>query len=217
MHCADAERCELDDFETLFGERSPKPLRRSVASRQDHGDRARFDAWQREPQHRRRRFVEPLHVVDGQHETTCLSEPAERTEKPEGNDALVNGRTTGFREGECRLERPALRARQLGQDLVDDTSDQIRDAGERESGLDFGRAARQNQCTACLRSFDRREPERGLADPRLAHDNRRGERAGARIKEIDEHCKLVLSTGEVPNARCHASVPPTGFEPVLPA
>ena len=65
---ADAERAELDRQEPRLRHSPAQPERRLVAGGQDCGDRLCLEAGQSEPEHRQRRCVEPLDVVDREQE-----------------------------------------------------------------------------------------------------------------------------------------------------
>jgi hypothetical protein len=72
---------------------------------------------------RRRRLVQGLHVVNGNHDTVAPAEPSQRVQKREGYEALLH-RTTGG-EAECRLQSAPLRPGQLGQHLGDVFAEEI--------------------------------------------------------------------------------------------
>ena len=65
---ADAERAKLDGLGIAPPELLGQPKRHLVASRQECGHWLRIEAGQSEPQHRQRRCVEPLDVVDREQE-----------------------------------------------------------------------------------------------------------------------------------------------------
>ena len=149
MERANAERRKLDDSESPGRQSLLEPRRRRTAGGKDDHDRLRLEARQREPQHRRRRLVEPLDVVDREHEPLCgcqrRSQAAQGVEKRERNDALIRRSTIGLREGERGFERPPLGARKVSQDPVDDTPDEIGHADEREVSLGLRGPGREHQ------------------------------------------------------------------------
>ncbi len=205
---ANAERRELDGLEPAGGYSLLKPRRSHTASGQDDHDRLALEARQRESQHRRGWLVEPLDVVDGEHEPVRGrhrgSQAAEGVEKRERDDAFVRRCTVGIREGEGGFERAPLRPWQLRQDLVDNAPDQVGQPDEGEVRLGLRGSAREHERTGRPRSLDCGQPQRRLADPGVADDHCGLEPISGRVKEIDESRKLVLPADQVPNADCHA-------------
>ena len=151
---------------------------------------------QSEPEHRQRRCVEPLDVVDREQEPVAGGELPQRAQEGERDHALVGGATLGFRERERRFERPPLRPRQLRQHVGNDASDQVGQPDERERRFRFGRTAGEHQIAALPRRLDGGEPHRRLADPGLADEHGGRGKLSGRLEEIEESGELVLPAGE---------------------
>ena len=149
---ADAERAELDASEPLLRHGPAQPERHLVASGQDRGDRLIVEAGQREPEHRQRRCVEPLDVVDREQQPVVGGELSQGAQEGECDDALLGGRALGLRERERGFERPPLRPRQLRQT-------------RRRRRLRSGRPARRTRTAPPPRRTAGEHPVSALASP----------------------------------------------------
>ena len=105
----DAERPERDRHEPLFRNASSHPGGNLVARRQDRCHRLQLETSHREAKHRHRRRIEPLHVVDCEHDPLVGGKHSQGVQEGEGDHALVCRRPLGVRERERGLERPSLR------------------------------------------------------------------------------------------------------------
>ena len=68
------------------------------------------------------------------------------------------------------LQGLALRARSLGECLVEHSPDQVPDRRVRQAGLVFARPRNQDAMTGSRSGFHSRSPQGGLADPRLTFE-----------------------------------------------
>jgi hypothetical protein len=200
----DAERAQLDGPEPSLQDTATEPEGHLVARGQDDGDRLCLEAGESEPEHRQRRCVEPLDVIDREQEPVADGELPQDAEEGERDHALVGGHTVGFRERKRGFERPPLWSRQLWQHIRKGSSDQIGQPDERVPGLCLGRTTGEHQIAALLGRLGSREPERRLADPGLTDDHGRCGQLLVRFQEFEESGELVLPAGEVGNADDHA-------------
>ena len=168
---ADAQPVDVDRHEPL-GQAPSQPRRRLAACREQNGERLLVEACEDEPESGGRRGVEPLEIVDGEAELPVADEEIERGAERRGHGALVR-RSPLLAQEQGGLERPPLDRRQLGEDVVDDAPEEVAQAGVREPGLGLGRPAREDAVAARPRGVDPCEPERRLADPRLAVEEQR--------------------------------------------
>ena len=118
-----------------------QPRRHLVASGQDRGHWLRLEAGQSEPQHRQRRCVEPLDVVDREQQPVVDGELPQGAQERECDNALLGGWTFGFRERERGFERTPLRPGQLGN--TSGTTPPIRSASPTNENAASASAARQ--------------------------------------------------------------------------
>ena len=199
----DAERPERDRHEPLFRNASSHPGGNLVARRQDRCHRLQLETSHREAKHRHRRRIEPLHVVDGEHDPLVGGKHSQGVQEGEGDDALVRRRPLGVRERERGLERPSLRPWKLRQDLADILADQVGQTDKREPGLGFGGAARKHPVAARLRSLGGCRRQCRLADTGLADDDGGGKEVGGRVRRSRRAASSSSLPDEMPNADRH--------------
>ena len=140
MRRADAERPDPDPLDPVAVERvldrgrllrlaePPRPQQRDVGLRQPA---------QRKPERARRRGVEPLQVVDGDHQPV-LGEQLESTPNGDSERPLVDAALRCILDQQRDLERPAPRRRQCRQHLVERIVEQVAEAGVGERTLRLG-------------------------------------------------------------------------------
>ena len=145
VESAQAEWAELDRREPLRRDRSEEPGRHHVAGGEERGNRLAFEPRQGVAEHRQRRRVEPLDIVDREQQSLTLRERSQDREEGERHEPLVGALALDLRPSQGRFERTTLRARQVGQHVVDDLAEQVGQADEREAGLDLGGPTRQHQ------------------------------------------------------------------------
>ena len=164
---------------------SPGPARLSVA-----GSRTRS---------RRRRRVEPLEVVDREHDV-----PSAASARSSERRAVPTRRRSGGRSASTR-RRATSSARRCGSGkhrdaLGRDRRQQIGESGEGEPRLRLGRSCDQHDRAPVARLPDSLVPERCLADSRLAQDR---ERAGAAVALCQERLH-DRDLGLAPDDRRHS-------------
>ena len=140
MRRADAQRPDPDPLDPVAVERvldrgrllrlaePPRPQQRDVGLRQPP---------QREPERARRRDVEPLQVVDRDHQPV-LGEQLESTPDRDSERPLVDAALRRILDQQGDLERPAPRRRQFRQHLVERAVEQVAEAGVGERALRLG-------------------------------------------------------------------------------
>ena len=91
-----------------------------------------------------------------------------------------------------------LGAAQGGQHLVEDVLEEIAEPDVREPALGLGRPRREHAQAPPARSLDAREPERRLADPRLALEHERGRPLVGAVDEGVERGELLVPADDLP-------------------
>ena len=120
--------------------------------------------------------VEPLHVVDREHDGGLRGEPADRAEERDADRARIGGRPIVRFQDERQRQRPALRSGKRLERLVQHRIEQVADGRERQRRLALGGHRLENAEAALLGVGDACPPERRLPHPRLAleHERRGG-------------------------------------------
>jgi hypothetical protein len=131
---ADAQAVNVDRPESLLGHRAANPGRHVAAGRQQGRDQFTIQASVRETNRRKRRCVQPLHVVDCQAEWIVAGEQPQGSQEGSGDRALI-GVELGIAKQQRRLERPRLDRRQLGQKVAGGIAEEVGQPREREAGL----------------------------------------------------------------------------------
>ena len=153
---------------------------------------------EREAERARRRGVEPLEVVDREHELV-LGQELQGAANGDAECAGVDRPPGRVLDEEDDLERPPPRRRQGRQHLVEDAVEQVAEPGVRERALRLGGPRREHAQPAPARVLDRRAPERRLPDPGLAleRDRNRPVRDRAAIEERGQRAELLLPPDDV--------------------
>ena len=128
---------------------------------------------QREHKRARRGRVEPLDVVDGEHDRRLCGERLQGCPNRHGERARVDRLFESIVHEQRHFERLPSRCRQGGQNLLEHALEEVTEHDVRERALGLGRARREDAETLLVRFFDRRTPKRGLPDPRLALEHER--------------------------------------------
>jgi len=132
----------------------------------------------RELEHRPRRLVQPLQIVDRNKQRPPLVEPQQQRLDRDPERAEV-GRLGGRLVQEERdAQRPPLRRRQLAH-LVPELTEQIAERSEGQLRLRLGRPRRYHPQPAPARKLDSGTPQRRLADPGVALEEQRPRRIHA--------------------------------------
>ena len=167
-HTQRSHRQQLDAL------RAQRPLHRRrldavgepPGEQQQHG--ARGETAQRERERARRRCVEPLHVVDCQQHRASLAEHVQHVAHRDTEGAVVDRFVCGFLVQQRNLERPPPRHRQQRRDIGEDLLEEVAETDVRETPLGLRGPRREHDQAALARRGHPFEPERRLADPRLA-------------------------------------------------
>jgi hypothetical protein len=173
----DRERPELEPLQAPRMSDAVEHVRVRRAQREERPDRLVRQPPERELDRSRRRRVEPLDVVDREHDLPGRGQLAEEREHRRSDQAPLRG-TVGLDAEQRDVERVALRARKGGQRLLGDRRHEVGEPGEREPRLRLCRARHEHRGAAPARPPNGLGPERRLADPRLADDRKR---AGAAV------------------------------------
>ena len=176
----DRKRYQLEvlDLEVALERRDRRSSKLRRAHREEAAHRLLAEPAQRELDHRRRRSVEPLEVVDRAHDLRFAGERAQEREESGADDATL-GRPCGGGAQERGVETHPLRLGQSREELVRHVGEQIREPREGEPGFRLGRPRDQHSRTLRTSMLDRRLPQRRLADSRLADDRERAGSLGA--------------------------------------
>ena len=214
MRRADAERPDPDPLDPVAVERvldrgrllrlaePPRPQQRDVGLRQPA---------QRKPERACRRDVEPLQVVDRDHQP-ILGEQLESAPNRNSERPLVDTALRGILDQQGDLERPAPRRGQGRQHLLERVVEQVAEAGVGERALRLGGARREHAPPAAARLLDGGAPERRLPDPGIAFQGdrdrashcatpveKRRQRADLHVSahDLDCHVRAAIVTGGI--------------------
>ena len=152
------------------------------------------------PQRERQRAgglaVEPLHVVDREHDRRVGRREQQQRAQADADRGRVGRGVAGGAADQRDLERLALRGRQLVQVIVGEIVGEVAEAREREPRLGLLGDAAQHAVAARLRVGQRRPPDGGLADAGLALDQ---QRARAVVEAVEQRARsgaLLVSLDE---------------------
>jgi hypothetical protein len=170
----DRERPQLDalDPEVALERRDRRSGKLRRAHREEAQHRLLVEPAQRELDHRRRRSIEPVEVVDRAHDLRFAGERPQKREESSADDAPL-GRPCGRGAQERGIEAHPLRLGQSREELVRHVGEQIRERREGEPGFRLGRPGDQHSRALRTSVLDRRQPQGRLADSRLADDRDR--------------------------------------------
>ena len=136
MEGGDRKRSQLDvlDLEVAVerSDRRSRKLRRAQREEASHGLLA--EPAQRELDHRCRRSIEPVEIIDRAHDLRFAGERAEKREESGADDATL-GRPRGGGAQERDVETHPLRLGQSRYELVRHVGEQIREPREGEPRL----------------------------------------------------------------------------------
>src|SRR6266581_3141169 len=201
----DVERANLDVGEAV-GEGSPQLLeQRTVercAVRYERTDPFRSQPSRGVHERARRRRIEPLHVVDRDHDGSYLGERPQHVQEGDADGVRVGRRAlVVVVEYERATERTLLGLGQRSERVLECGVEHVAQTGERERGLAFGGSRSQHAETLRLRFGGARLPERRLPDPRLAFEHQCRGSAGDARNEVAENTELGIPA----NDSCHLS------------
>ena len=176
--------------------RSRAQRRRGIveASSEQEADRVTVEATDRERDGLRRRRVEPLDVVDGDHDVAIGRQGSQRVQAGNRDRPRVGIRTLRLLAEQRDAKRLALRDRQTGECLVGHRLQDVPETRVRERRLGIGRAGLQHTPRPRQRVLDRRRPEGRLAHSRVSLDEGDPWRGRARLEERLDTRQLILST-----------------------
>ncbi len=143
------------------------------------------------------RGIEPLDVVDREQDRRASGERAERGEERTWKGDSIR------RPGCCRLqpgcdgERPTLRLGKLVRDLGQETVEQVAESAERERHLRLHASRHEDPPAGLPSQLDPRAPEHGLADSRLAANQRTARATGQLVDEPRQLGELGLPSDEL--------------------
>ena len=149
MQLAQAQGPEPDPPQALFRERLGETERGQLVARAPSGqqqpDRLLAQTTRRELEDARRRPVEPLRVVHGDHHRPGLGKRAKQAEKAKRDSALPGRIVACLGEDERQTRAHAAAAREAAATSPRQTLQQIPESRERETGLGAGRPAERTR------------------------------------------------------------------------
>ena len=203
---ADAERPDRQPPDALLLERLFE-LGRAWAfpepPRQQHEHAVGLDPSQREREHGRRGRIEPLDIVDREHERPALAQELQHVAHSHGERAVVDDSARPVFEQERLRERPPPRRRQPGKDVCQRALEEVGQPQAGKTALGLGGPRGEEQVPAFPRVLDTGSPQRRLADPRLALQHECRYPLGPRVQEGVNPLELLLSPDD---PRCHLSL-----------
>jgi hypothetical protein len=192
---AHAERCEpppLDSSREREVEREGVAhIRLLDSERGHHRNRVRVDPAQREGERVRRRAIEPLLVVDREHDRRLAREDAQAGQQRAGDGAWARRLVAGARAQQRHVERAALRIGEKRQGPIRDRAHEIGQRCECELRLGLHGPAREQRDAAFRGSLEHLPPDRGLADAGLALEDERYGSGGRELEEAVDRRQLL--------------------------
>ncbi len=148
------------DFRRLrsIGEPSGEQHENIVRGKPSQGERKRA----------RRRWVEPLDVVDGDQNRFLFAEKLHHVAHRDGERAMIDSLTRRLLSQHRDLERVPSRCRERRQGVVEDVLEQIAQSHVSEAALGLGRPRGEDAEIPPVRMLNPGEPERRLPDARFA-------------------------------------------------
>ena len=181
---ADPQRTHGDALDPRRVERAIEVQRRLVvagaAAREQQSRRLVAQSPHDELEHRPRRLVEPLDVVDGHEHGGGCAELVQHSQDCAADRAFVGGLPVSLLEQQRHFERVALGGGQRRQRVVEYPVEQVGDARERQLRFGQCRRAAQHALSFIDGQRDAVAPQRRLADARIAFDHERAHRRVAR-------------------------------------
>ncbi len=171
MEGGDRKWPQLDvlDLAVALESRDRRPGKLGRAHREEAPHRLLAEPAQRELDHRRRRSVEPVNVVDRAHDLRLAGERAQEREEARADDATLR-RSCRSGAQQRGVETHPLWLGQSREELVRQVGEQIREPCEPEPGFRLRRPRDQHPGTLRTSQLDAHLPQRCLADSRLTHD-----------------------------------------------
>jgi hypothetical protein len=143
-------------------------------------------------QHARRGRIEPLEVVDSEHERGLRSQNVQRA--PDGHAECARIRAIGgILDEERHFERAAPRRRQRRQHTLERVLEEVAEAGVGKASLHLRRLRQENPESPRARGVDARTPERRLPDPRLALEQECRRSRGGPVEDGVQGAELPVS------------------------
>ena len=168
----------------------------AAAERNGEPDRQVANAADGERECAHRGEIEPLDVVDRDHDRRPVGEEPQRADRSPSHEQRITGlRHVLKRQGRC--QRPGLRFRQVREDLRGDGAKDVAQARVPEGELGLDRTRGEHADAGRRRQVARCRPDARLADPGLAAD---AQSARAARQAIDPGASLLqrrLATDEL--------------------
>jgi hypothetical protein len=187
----EAERADVE----ACHRRSDRMLERgrpAGARREQIPHRGRLQPPGNEREHVQRMRVEPLDIVDRDHQRPGPGRAAQHVEEAESDRPHLRWRTDRVGTQDDDIQRPPLRCGQ-GVELVGaDIVEKVDHGREREPRLGTAGPRRENPATASACRSDGGLPERRLADPGSAVERQRARAVGT-VEEVEQQREFRLA------------------------
>jgi hypothetical protein len=149
-----------------------------------------FETAQSEGQHRTRRSVQPLSIVNGHQQWLWLREQSERCHERRGEDTWIGTYRVRLLERQRDRERVPLRHRELGQQVFRCDTNEITEPSERDPRVCSSRPRRQNMQLLRPCQSDPLGPELRLADSGRATEKERPRAIGESCHQCVDRFQL---------------------------
>ena len=193
---ADAERPDGQSLDHS-GKRRLERRRRLAAAGEEDPDRLAVEPPQREREHIRRRRIEPLDVVDREQQRAAGGQRDERVVHPDRERARICRDVPLGIEQQRRLERPTPWRREHRQHFGGGFPEQVAEPGVRESLLGLGGPRGKHTEPSLARRLRPGQPERRLADARLAFEHEGGGTFRGPLDEVEQGGEFLVSSDDV--------------------
>ncbi len=150
-----------------------------------------------EREHPRGRAVEPVQVIDRDQHGRSPCQLRQNADRRGSHGPLIEARTTRILAQQGHRERASLRLGQAAQDIIGHRLEQISERCEREPRLRGDGPCRKDHHGALAGSLADLQPQRRLADPRLAREYESGRAALHRRHECRGGLQLPVAADDL--------------------
>ena len=156
-------------------------------------DRLVAQAPQRKRQHPRRGPIQPLQVIDADHNWRVRGECTQHLQRGKRHRQLVDPCFLGFPAQQRDLQRATLRGRKPSQPSLWDALEQINQPGKRQGRLRLGGTGGKHHERTGPGGLQPRLPHGGLADPRRPLHHHRARAGPDRLQRGGQPFQLGLA------------------------
>ena len=211
LRCPQVNALQLDDLDPShkpFVRLRPQRPVTAGSPRQQQADPLLANAPQRKRQHPGRGAVQPLLIVDRDHNRRFSREISQHAEKSARQRIQTLRRLGQVAEKQRRAQRPPLRIRQALQRLSRETVKQIAESRERKRRVRLTRRRHQHPITLAPCTLHRIEPDGRLPDPGGSLDRDPDRPSRRKRQQLPDSCPFCFASEQVAQAPYKSAVFP---------